>query len=129
LAIVGTGVDMVDVARIEQSMARHGDRFVRRVFTDDEIAYCRSAARPAQHFAGRFAAKESAMKALGTGWAQGVAWRNVEVVLDANGKPGLVLRGAAARRAADLGVVTVHVSISHTDDHAVAHAIAEGAPQ
>jgi holo-[acyl-carrier protein] synthase len=128
VAIVGTGVDIVEVARLERSIARHGQRFVRRVFTDGEAAYCRSTGRPEQHFAGRFAAKEAAMKALGTGWADRVAWRDLEVTLTETGKPTLVLSGGAARRAAELGVSIVHLSISHTEHHAIAQAIAERLP-
>ncbi len=125
MKIVGTGVDIVDVARIAEAVTRHGGRFLARVFTPAEAEYCRSRGVPAQHFAARFATKEAVLKALGTGWSAGIAWRDVEVINGPAGQPAVELHGGAARRAQNLGIAAIHVSISHTSDHAVAHAIAE----
>lgn len=100
-------------------LRRHGDRFMRRVFTDGEIEYCTRRRFPASHFAGRWAAKEAAMKALGTGHARGVLWRDIEVVRR-GGPPQLQLHGAAARHAARLGVKRAIVSITHCETLAIA---------
>src|SRR5467141_4814014 len=95
--IIGLGLDATDITRFADTVERYGDRFLRRIFTDDEVAYCTRRRVPAIHFAGRFAAKEAAMKALGTGHAQGVLWRDVEVIRH-GGPPQLQLHGGAARR-------------------------------
>jgi len=125
LRIAGTGIDIIEISRIEDALDRHGARFLDRVFTPAESEYCRSQAAPAQHLAGRFAVKEAVLKALGTGWSGRMRWRDVEVKRGASGEPSAELHGAAARRAAEMGIVKVHVSISHSGRHAVAHAIAE----
>lgn len=125
MAVVSTGIDLVDVQRLEAAMARHPERFVRRVFTDAERAYCERRARPSIHFAGRFAVKEAVLKALQTGWAKGIGWTQVEVVSGQAGEPSVVLTGGAADRAQALGIARIHISISHTDSHAVASAVAE----
>jgi len=127
LGIVGIGIDMVEVARVAAAVERHGDRFLARVFTPAEAEYCRSRGVPAQHLAGRFAVKEAVLKALRTGWGDGILWREVEVSRGPAGEPSVELSGAAARRAAKMGIVTIHVSLSHTREHAIAHAIAENA--
>jgi len=127
VGIVGTGIDVVEVTRVAEALARHGDRFVDRVFTSTESAYCRSTAAPEQHFAARFAAKEAVLKALKTGWIKGIGWRDVEVRKGPEGGPSVALSGGAARRAEEMGVAAVHLSMSHTARHAVAQAIAEGA--
>lgn len=125
-AIRGLGVDLVDVPRVRTLLERHGDRFKERTFTAGEIAYCDGCADPAMHYAARFAAKEAAAKALGTGlWAEGVDWKDFEVTRAANGRPGLRLHGAAASHAAALGVRHAHLSLSHTRELALAQVILE----
>ncbi len=93
--IVGTGVDIAETSRIEQSLAKHGERFARRVFTPNEIAYCEKSKNRAERYAARFAAKEAAFKALGTGWRDGVRWLDVEITHRPSGKPELLLTGRA----------------------------------
>jgi len=124
--ILGTGIDIIEVERIRRSIQRYGDRFTLRVFTADEVAYCRDKTAWAVHYAGRFAAKEAVMKALQTGWSGGVSWKDITIVRDATGRPGVELTGGAAGRAQRMGVKSWHLSISHSDVNAVAHAIAEG---
>ena len=123
--IVGTGVDIVETSRIEQALERHGGRFSKRLYTPDEIAYCEGFKNRAERFAARFAAKEAAFKALGTGWRNGVRWLDVEVTHLPSGKPELVLRGRAQELAGQLGVTRTAVSISHSDRYAVAQVIFE----
>ncbi len=123
--IIGTGVDIVDTPRIEQALQRYGDRFSRRLYTRDEIAYCERFKNKAERYAGRFAAKEAAFKALGTGWREGVRWLDVEVTHLPSGKPDLVLTGRAEELARQMGVTRAVVSISHTDHYAVAQVIFE----
>jgi holo-[acyl-carrier protein] synthase len=125
LAIVATGIDIVEVPRVAQMIEKHGSRFVNRVFTPDEIRYCRSRGVPEQHFAGRFAAKEAVFKVLGTGWGEGVQWGSVEVTHNPQGAPQIILTGRAEEIATEMGIGIIHISISHTAEHAVAHAIAE----
>jgi holo-[acyl-carrier protein] synthase len=117
--ILGIGIDATDIPRIEAALARYGERFVQRVFTDDEIAYCSRRRNPAPHYAGRFAAKEAAMKALGTGHSAGVLWRDVEVVRR-GGPPQLRFHGAAARRFAAMNAVQSLVTITHSETLAIA---------
>jgi holo-[acyl-carrier protein] synthase len=124
--IRGVGVDVVDVWRIDRALQRHGDRFARRVFTEGEIAYCASARAAGQRYAARFAAKEAAAKALGTGFGAEVRLRDIEVVKDAAGAPALRLHGGAEKLAASMGVRRIHVSLSHSLDHAVAVVVLEG---
>jgi len=123
--IVAIGIDLVEVSRIEQVFARRGDRFRRRVFTDAEISYCEGRASKFASYAARFAAKEAAMKALGTGWAEAVAWREIEVVSGPNGKPMLELHGRAGECMRELGASKVHVSLTHSGDLAMAEVILE----
>lgn len=125
--ICGTGVDIVEIDRIAGVWERHGPRFLRRVFTPGERAYALRRGHPIPHLAGRFAAKEAVMKALGTGWARGVAWRQIEVRRAPGQAPTIRLTGAAARRAKALGGSRWHLSISHARSHAVACVILEGA--
>ena len=123
MQIVGTGLDATEIARIEETLERFGDRFVRRVFTDAEIAYCNGRPRRrASHFAARFAAKEATMKALGTGHSRGVLWRDVEI-LRTGGPPQLRLHGGAARRAATLRVTSTFLTLTHSDTVALAHVL------
>jgi holo-[acyl-carrier protein] synthase len=125
--IVGIGIDLVEIARFQAALDRGGERLVRRVFTVGERAACEPKAKPALHFAARFAAKEAAFKALGTGWSGGIAWTDAEVVSDEGGRPSLVLSGRAALVAARLGVARAHLSLTHTDSAAGACVVLEGA--
>lgn len=124
--IVGTGVDLERVDRIRAAVDRHGRRFLERVFTPGEIAYVEARTRRAESYAARFAAKEAAMKALGTGWDHGVRWVDVEIVRQDQGRPVLRFHGKAAEIAAELGCRAVHVSLSHTSENAIAQVILEG---
>jgi holo-[acyl-carrier protein] synthase len=124
--IVGIGVDIIEVERIRSALERHGDRFVRRLFTDEEAAYCRRAARPAERFAARFAAKEAALKALGVGWQAGTRLLDVTVANDEMGAPSLTLHGRSAQIAAELGVTRIHLSLSHQPHFAIAQVVLEG---
>ncbi len=120
--IIGLGLDATDINRVADVIERHGERFLRRIFTDGEIAYCTRRRVPAIHFAGRFAAKEAAMKALGTGHSQGVLWRDIEVVRP-GGPPQLLWHGGAARRLAAIGGHSSLLSITHSDDLAMAQVL------
>ena len=123
--IVGTGVDIAEVERIAASIERFGQRFLERVFTPEEIRYCESKANKAERYAGRFAAKEAAMKALGTGWSRGVTWHDVEVMRAPGGRPTIAFRGKAAEFFRKLGAVHAHLSITHTRETAMAQVILE----
>ncbi|HEX4154251.1 MAG TPA: holo-ACP synthase [Acidobacteriaceae bacterium] len=123
--VVGLGTDMIEIARIEHSLARFADVFLRRVYTPGEIAYCRRKKNSAESFAARFAAKEAAAKALGTGISCGVSWREFEVVRLPGRRPELHLSGRAAELAAALGVRRLSLSLSHSRKHAIAIVIAE----
>jgi holo-[acyl-carrier protein] synthase len=123
--ILGLGLDATDINRIADTIERYGERFLRRVFTEGEVAYCTRRKVPAIHFAGRFAAKEATMKALGTGHSQGVLWRDVEVVRR-GGPPQLALQGGAARRFAAMGASSSLVTITHSDALAIAQVIILG---
>src|ERR1043165_6181206 len=111
--ITGIGIDVVQNERIRDSIQRFGERFLNRIYTEGEIAYCKKCAQPAIHFAARFAAKEAAFKALGTGWAAGVKWKDVEVERLPSGKPELRLHGEALSRAQSMGTTRFHVSLTH----------------
>lgn len=123
--IVGMGIDIIEVPRVEAAIARFGTRFVQRIFTDAEIRYCESKQNKFERFAGRFAAKEAALKAIGTGWKRGVAWRDVEVSREPSGKPTIAFSGKAAEFAKRLGVRRASLSISHTAEQAIAQVILE----
>jgi holo-[acyl-carrier protein] synthase len=123
--IVGTGIDIAEVPRIEASIARFGDRFIRRIFTVAEIQYCDSKANRIERYAARFAAKEAAMKAIGTGWNHGVTWKDVEVCRQPGGRPTIAFHGKAAEFAAKLGAAHIALSLSHTKDYAIAQVILE----
>ena len=123
--ILGTGTDMIEIARIQQSIDRFGDRFLARIFTPAEIAYCRQKKNAAESFAARFAAKEAAAKALGTGISHGVTWLEIEVTRQPSGKPGLQLSGRAAGRAQKLGITRTSLSLTHSRDIALAVVIME----
>jgi holo-[acyl-carrier protein] synthase len=118
--LVGTGVDLVEIPRIAHSLERFGERFMRRVFTDEEIAYCRARATAAESFAARFAAKEAGAKALGTGIQHGVSWKELEVQRLPGQRPTLHLSGRARTIAGQLGVARVSLSLTHTAGLAMA---------
>jgi holo-[acyl-carrier protein] synthase len=124
MPILGHGIDIVETDRIRHSVQEHGDRFLDRVFTPGEQAYCASnRKRYFEHLAGRFAAKEAVLKVLGTGWRGGIAWTDIEILRDPSGQPRVLLVGECARIAAELGISRWHVSISHIETHATASAI------
>jgi holo-[acyl-carrier protein] synthase len=123
--IVGTGIDIAEVERIASSIERFGRRFLERVFTPDEIRYCESKANKAERYAGRFAAKEAAMKAIGTGWNRGVTWQDVEVQRAPGSRPVIAFHGKGREFFDKLGAVRAHLSISHTKDSAMAQVILE----
>ena len=122
--VLGIGTDITECLRIAQMIERHGELFVGRVYTPLEIEYCRSRRMATQHFAGRWAAKEAVLKALGTGWRRGISWRDVEVMNAPGGRPQAVLRGGAREVADRLGICCMLVSISHCRSHATAYAVA-----
>ena len=127
MAVIGIGTDLVEVDRIRDLLTRHGDRFKTKTFTPGEIAYSDSCADPAMHYAARFAAKEAVAKALGTGlWAEGVDWKDIEVVREASGAPSLRLKGGAESHLIRLGGTTALISLSHTAQLAQACALIEG---
>jgi holo-[acyl-carrier protein] synthase len=124
--IVGTGVDIAETSRLEEGLERHGERFTKRLFTPAEVAYCERFKNRGERYAARFAAKEAAFKALGTGWGSGVRWLDVEITHQPSGKPELVLTGRAQEVARGLGITRMAVSISHSDRYVVAQVIFEG---
>ena len=122
--IVGIGTDIVECLRIAQMIERHGELFIGRVYTPREIQYCQARKQSTQHFAGRWAAKESVLKALGTGWIKGIGWRDVEVENVRGGQPRIVLHGGAKQVADRLTISRILISISHSRSHATAYALA-----
>jgi holo-[acyl-carrier protein] synthase len=124
--IVGIGIDVAEVKRIRAVIESQGQRFLRRVFTLEEVAYCEKFKNKYERYAGRFAAKEAAMKALGTGWSRGVRWVDVEVVRTRGGRPILELKGEARKVADRLGVKNIALSMTHTVEQAIAQVIFEG---
>jgi holo-[acyl-carrier protein] synthase len=127
--IIGTGVDIVEIQRIRRITGRLSDRFILRVFTPSEQQYCRAHRDPAPYFAVRFAAKEALFKALGTGWAKGVTWLDAEVLREGQDAPILVLHGEALRLSEANGTKKIHLSLSHSDQWAIAMVILEGIQQ
>jgi holo-[acyl-carrier protein] synthase len=123
--IIGTGIDLVEIERIQHSVERFGARFLDRVYTHAEQAYCMRKRASAESFAARFAAKEAAAKALGTGINRGVHWLQIEVVREPGGRPGVLFHGRAAQIAASLGVVRAALSITHTSALAMASVVLE----
>ena len=123
--IVGSGIDLVEIGRIQQSMDRHASRFLNRVYTAAEQAYCLSKRNSAESLAARFAAKEAGAKALGTGISFGVSWLEIEVVREASGRPTLRFHGRAAQIAAALGATHAALSITHTASLAMASVVLE----
>lgn len=127
MAIVGLGLDLCQIARIEAVIASRGERFLTRIFTAGERAYCDRKKERASSYAGRFAVKEAVMKLLGTGWTRGVRWVDIEVVRKPRSAPEVVLHGATATIAAKKGIAKIHVTITHDAGIAAAVAIAESA--
>jgi holo-[acyl-carrier protein] synthase len=123
--IVGLGIDIAEVARVKAAIERHGETFLRRLYTAKEQEYCERFKNKYERYAGRFAAKEAAMKALGTGWSRGVRWVDVEVTREKGGRPTMKLAGEAAHIADRLGVKYISLSITHTADQAFAQVIFE----
>jgi holo-[acyl-carrier protein] synthase len=119
------GVDIAEVGRIRAAIERYGETFLRRLFTPKEREYCEQFKNKYERYAGRFAAKEAGMKALGTGWRRGVRWVDLEVVREMSGRPTLALGGEAAKIAAQLGVKHIALSITHTENQALAQVIFE----
>ena len=124
--IVGMGVDIAEVERVRAAIERHGEPFLRRLFTQKEREYCEQFRNKYERYAGRFAAKEAGMKALGTGWRRGVRWVDFEVVREKGGRPSLKLAGEAEKIAKQIGVKHIALSITHTEEQALAEVIFEG---
>lgn len=121
--VVAHGIDLVDCSRLAEIIERHGERFLQRIFTPGELAYCRARRRHVEHLAGRFAAKEAVLKVLGTGWRNGIAWSDVEVRNAPSGRPRVVLAGRCRQIAREQGLARILISISHTATHAIASAV------
>jgi len=124
--IIGIGTDITECLRIARMIERHGEAFIARVYTPEEIRYCQSRKQSTQHFTGRWAAKEAVLKALGTGWRRGISWRDIEVLNETSGKPLVMLTGGAREVAEQLGITEMLVTISHCHTHATAYALATG---
>ena len=127
--IIGIGVDIAEVWRVKAAIERHGERFLSRVYTPLEIAYCKRHKNSFERFAARFAAKEAAMKALGTGWRNGVTWRDFEVANAPSGKPCLRLSGKGEEIYRGLRATNLAVSLTHTAEYAFAEVIIEGSQE
>lgn len=123
--IVGSGIDIVEIERIHSSVDRFGERFLNRVFTKTEQAYCLGKRNSAESFAARFAAKEAGAKALGTGMSQGVSWLEIEVIRQPGGRPTLAFHGRAAERAEHMGVRNTALSLTHSNSTAMASVVLE----
>ncbi|MGB6192869.1 MAG: holo-ACP synthase [Terracidiphilus sp.] len=125
--IIGSGIDLVEIERIQQSMDRFGERFLNRIYTPAELAYCLRKRNAAESLAARFAAKEAGAKALGTGISRGVHWHEIEVVREPGGRPGIRFSGRAAEIARHLGVAHAALSLTHTGSLAMASVVLENA--
>jgi holo-[acyl-carrier protein] synthase len=123
--IIAIGVDLVEISRIEEVFTRRGERFRRRVFTEGEISYCERRASKLASYAARFAAKEAVMKALGTGWSEGVGWKDIEVVSGPNGAPTIQLHRSALERMREIGATRALVSLTHSGELAIAQIVLE----
>ena len=126
MRILGHGIDMVETARIARMIDEHGERFLDRCFTAAERGYAIDKRRQVEHFAGRFAAKEAILKVLGTGWRDGIAWTDAEVLRETSGRPSVLLHGRCLEVARGLGIDEWWISISHIETHAIASAIGVG---
>ena len=124
MRVFGIGTDIVECLRIAQMIERHGELFTGRVYTQHEIEYCAQRRAATQHYAGRWAAKEAVLKAIGTGWVRGISWRDVEVRNERGGKPRIALAGGARDACEKSGIVEIQISISHCRSHATAYALA-----
>jgi holo-[acyl-carrier protein] synthase len=124
--VIGIGTDIIETLRIAQMIERHGELFLRRVYTPLEIEYCSARKAATQHYAGRWAAKEAVLKALGTGWSRGIHWRDIEVRNELGGRPHIELEGGALEVSRRLGIDEMLISISHCRSHATAYALALG---
>ena len=122
--VFGIGTAIIECLRIAQMIERHGELFINRVYTSNEIDYCSSRKAATQHYAGRWAAKEAILKAMGTGWARGIRWRDIEIRNEAGGAPIVALAGGARDVCETLGITRVLISISHCRSHATAYALA-----
>lgn len=122
--IIGLGTDIIEVPRIGEMIERHGEVFLQRVFTEQEIGYCQERKASLQHYAGRWAAKEAVMKTLGTGFTKGISWTEIEVISQSSGRPVLQLHGTTANYAEKLGIDEILITISHCRAYATATAIA-----
>ncbi len=121
--IVGLGTDIVEIVRIGQMVERHGEMFLNRVYTEEEVRYCQRKKESYEHFAGRWAAKEAVMKALGTGFIRGIGWRDIEVLSQKSGQPTIAIHGGASDFAEKLGIDQILITISHCRAYATATAI------
>jgi holo-[acyl-carrier protein] synthase len=124
MEIVGLGTDIVECVRIRKMIDDHGELFLNRVYTDREIRYCQSRRQAAEHFAGRWAAKEAVLKALGTGWRRGISWRDIEIRNDPTGQPKVAVRGEAKEIAKRMRLHDILITISHCRQFATAYAVA-----
>jgi len=126
MSVIGIGVDLVDCNRIQRSLDRFGEKFLKRVFTEGEIEYSVSMKCPARHLAARFAGKEAVAKAFGTGIGKAMGWRNIDIRKKKSGEPFLVFSGPAQELATKRGISSALITLSHTDDYAVACVVLEG---
>ena len=124
MSVIGIGTDIVECLRIAQMIERHGELFLTRVYTSREIEYCSSRRAATQHYAGRWAAKEAVLKAMGTGWTKGISWRDIEIRNDAAGRPSIALGGGARDVCEKKDIGEMLISISHCRSHATAYALA-----
>ncbi|MBL48772.1 MAG: holo-[acyl-carrier-protein] synthase [Roseibacillus sp.] len=124
MKIFGIGIDVIEVARIEEAMSEFGERFLARIFTEGERAYCETQQRPVVHFAARWAAKEAVSKALGTGIGEALGWHDLEITRRDSGEPELVLHGRGREFASGHGIEEVKISLTHARSHAAANAVA-----
>ncbi|MBN2291615.1 MAG: holo-ACP synthase [Pirellulales bacterium] len=127
--VIGIGTDITECLRIARMIERHGDLFINRVYTPDEIRYCRNRKQTTEHFTGRWAAKEAVLKALGTGWRRGISWRDIEILNEPGGRPVVNIHGGARLVVEQLGITRMQVSISHCRTHATAFAVATGSDE
>ena len=125
MSVIGIGVDLVECDRIQHSLDRFGEKFLRRIFTEGEIEYSMSMKFPARHLAARFAAKEAVSKAFGTGIGKAMGWRNIDIRKKESGEPFLVFSGPAQELATKRGVASALITLSHTDHHAMACVVLE----
>jgi holo-[acyl-carrier protein] synthase len=124
--IIGIGTEIIECLRIARMIERYGEQFINRVYTDEEIGFCRSRKQATQHFAAHWAAKEAILRALGARWGPGINWRDIEVRSQGGGRLTVAVRGAVGDLVQQLGVAKLLVTVSHCRTHAVAYAIAEG---